>query len=78
MLLIVLHNGVKKHSREKGVVCDVVSEPRIDSEIFHKVVLSILNAHAPLKKKHYRANHATFVTIEFRKAVMKRERSHLT
>ena len=31
-------------------------------EIFHEIVLSILNAHAPLKKKHFRANHATFVT----------------
>ena len=37
-------------------------------------MLSILNAHAPLKKKHLRANHATFVTKEFRKAVRKRTR----
>ena len=34
----------------------------IDYEIFHETVLSILNAHAPLKKKHHRANRATFVT----------------
>ena len=34
-------------------------------------MLSILNAHAPLKKKYLRVNHATFVTKEFRKAVMK-------
>ena len=33
-----------------------------DYEIFKKTVLSILNAHAPLKKKLLRANHATFVT----------------
>ena len=33
----------------------------IDYEIFHETVLS----HAPLKKKHLRANHATFVTKEF-------------
>ena len=46
----------------------------IDYEIFHDIVLSILNAHAPLKKKHLRATHATFVTKEFRKAVMKRAR----
>ena len=45
-----------------------------DYENFHKIVLSILNAHAPLKKKHLRANHASFVTKEFRKAVMKRTR----
>ena len=37
-------------------------------------MLSNLNAHAPLKKKHVRANHATFVTKEFRKAVIKRAR----
>ena len=40
--------------------------------ILMKIVLSILTVHAPLKKKHLRANHATFVTKEFRKAVMKR------
>ena len=45
-----------------------------DYENFHEVVLSILNAHAPLKKKHLRANHASFVTKEFRKAVMKNAR----
>ena len=46
----------------------------IDYEIFHDILLSILNAHAPLKKKHLRATHATFVTKEFRKAVVKRAR----
>ena len=46
----------------------------IDYEVSHEIVLSILNAHAPLKKKHLRANHATFVTKEIRKAVMKRAR----
>ena len=40
----------------------------IDYEHFHEIVLSILNAHAPLKKKHPRANHTSFVTKEFRKA----------
>ena len=46
----------------------------IDYEDFHETVLSILNAHAPLKKKYLRANHATFVTKEFQKAVLKRAR----
>ena len=41
---------------------------------FRNIVLSVLNAHAPLKKKHLRTNHANFVTKEFRKAVMKRAR----
>ena len=30
-------------------------------ENFHEIVLSILNTHAPLKKKHLRANHASFM-----------------
>ena len=34
----------------------------IDYENFHEIVLSILNAHAPLKKEHLRANYASFVT----------------
>ena len=46
----------------------------IDYEDFHEIVLSILNANAPLKKKHLRANHASLVTREFRQAVMKRAR----
>ena len=47
---------------------------KIDFEIFHETVLSIINAHVPLKEKHLRVNYATFVTKEFRKAVMKRAR----
>ena len=46
----------------------------IDYEIFHEIVLSIINAHVPLKKKNFRENHATFVTKEFRKVVMKRSK----
>ena len=34
----------------------------IDYELFHEIVLSILNEHAPLKKKHLRANHGTSQT----------------
>ena len=46
----------------------------IDFKNFYEIVLSILDAHAPLKKKHLRANHASFVTKEFWKAVVKRAR----
>ena len=46
----------------------------IDYENSNEFALSILNAHAPLKEKHLRANHASFVTKEFRKAVMKTAR----
>ena len=44
----------------------------IDYEIFHEIVFSILNAHALLKKRHPGANHASFLTKEFRKTAMKR------
>ena len=46
----------------------------IDYTNFHEIVISILNARVPLKKKHLGANHASFVTKEFWKAVMKRAR----
>ena len=44
-----------------------------DYEFFHGIVLTILNEHAPLKKKHLRANHANFVNKRFQKAFMKSE-----
>ena len=44
----------------------------IDYKIFYEAVLSILYAHALLKKKHFRSNHATLATKDFWKAVMKR------
>ena len=46
----------------------------IDHANFHEIVLSILNAHAPLKKQYLRANYPSFVTKEFRKSFMKRVR----
>ena len=46
----------------------------IHYEIFHEIALPILIANAPLKKEHLRPNHPTFVTKEFRKAVMKKAR----
>ena len=35
------------------------------NKIDYEIVLLALNAHAPLKKKHLRANHASFMTKEF-------------
>ena len=48
----------------------------IDHENFHEIVLSILNAHAPLNKQHLliSTNYPSFVTKEFRKSFMKRVR----
>ena len=46
----------------------------IELDTFHNIFLSVLNEHAPLKQKHLRANHGSFVTKELRKAIMKRSR----
>lgn len=46
----------------------------INYEIFHDIVLSIHEVHAFLKRKDVRANHATFVTNAFGKAVVKRSK----
>ena len=45
-----------------------------DCGIFHEIVLLILNKHASLKIKHLRANSTTYVTKEFRTAVIKKSR----
>ena len=39
LFLILLHNGVKKHSREKPLICDLVSERRI---LLYKVLAKML------------------------------------
>ena len=46
----------------------------IDYEIFHEIVHSILIVYALLQKKYLRVNHATSVTKEFQKEVLKRLR----
>ena len=44
----------------------------IDYDNFIKTFLTVLEKHAPVKKKYLRANHANFVTKQLRKAAMKR------
>ena len=41
---------------------------------FTKIFIETLNKHAPIKKKHIRANHANFVMKSLRKATMLRSR----
>ena len=41
---------------------------------FEDIFLSVLNIHAPLKKKLLRANHSQYVTKALRKAVMRRSK----
>ena len=46
----------------------------IEYDTFQEIIVSLLNVYAPLKKKYLRANHASFVTKELRKAIMLRTR----
>ena len=41
---------------------------------FIKTFLTVLDKHAPIKKKYLRANHANFVIKQLRKAIMKRSK----
>ena len=44
----------------------------IEYDTFQEIIVSLLNIYALLKKKYLRANHASFVTKELRKAVMQK------
>ena len=39
-------------------------------DTFQEIIVSLLNVYATLKKKYLRANHASFVTKELRKAII--------
>ena len=41
-------------------------------EKFDKVFMTVLNRHAPLKKKILRANHSSYMSKTLRKAIMRR------
>ena len=41
-------------------------------DTFEEIFISVLNKHAPLKKKFLRANHAPYMTKTLRKAIMRR------
>ena len=43
-------------------------------DIFLRTSLKILDKHTPMKKKYLRANHASFMTKEIRKAIMIRSK----
>ena len=45
-----------------------------DLERFMKTVFHIFNKHAPIKRKHIRANEAPFMTKDLHKAIMKRSK----
>ena len=50
----------------------VLTSDTDDYELFESKFLSILNLHAPLKKKIIRANHAPYMTKYLKKAMMRR------
>ena len=43
---------------------------------FIKTFLTVLDKHAPIKKKYLRVNHANFVTKQLAKTIMKRSKSY--
>ena len=43
-----------------------------DFSAFKNIVIKVLNLHAPLKPKHLRANHSSFISKDLRKAIMHR------
>ena len=43
---------------------------------FIKTFLTVLDKHAPIKKKYLRVNHANFVTKQLTKTIMKRSKSY--
>ena len=52
---------------------NILSEKQMKTcEEFEDTFLSVLNTHAPLKKKLLRANHSQYVTKALRKAIMRR------
>ena len=46
----------------------------INCDIFHNVIIRVLDRHAPLKKKYLRANNSPFMNKTLSKAVMNRSR----
>ena len=46
----------------------------IEYDKFQEIIISLLLSYVPLKRKYLRANHASFVTKELRKAIMQRTR----
>ena len=46
----------------------------MEYDIFLRAFFKILEKYAPMKKKYLKANHATFMTKEVRKAIMIRSK----
>ena len=51
-----------------------ISKDTHEYDVFEGIFLSVLNAHASIKKKVVRAYHMPYMTKQLRKAIMKRSR----
>ena len=47
---------------------------QFDVSNFKETIFNIIDKHAPVKQKHFRANEAPFMTKEFHREIMKRSR----
>ena len=63
-----LDSGNFKLELQNALNCNRVT----NYSLFESVFVDVLNKHAPIKKKTFRANHAPYMTKAFRKAIMKR------
>ena len=75
------HSPIERHYRDykffdwtkfKNNLNEKLSEGISNNESFETTFIEVLNKHAPLKKKLFRANHAPYITKTLRKAIMRR------
>ena len=75
------HSPLERHYRDykffdwtkfKNNLNEKLSEGISNNESFETTFIEVLNKHAPLKKKLFRANHAPYITKTLRKAIMRR------
>ena len=65
-------NSALREALNRGLIKYDLSN--IEYDTFQEIIVSLLNVYPPLKKKYLRANCASFVTKELRKAIMERTR----
>ena len=71
----IIYRNYSKFNEERfrdNLKSSLMMKKTLDSEEFEKIFLSVLDNHAPLKKKVVRANHMPYMTKQLRKAIMKR------
>ena len=77
---VINYRDFKKFENERFMnsLPHTLNEERIDysknPDIFLKICHTVLNTHAPKKKKHIRGNNKPFMTKTFSKAIMQKTR----